>query len=289
MSSKDEMDAELAPDHPGRRRFVKTLLASGFALAVQPVSARTIVTDGAGLNVATVKIPTLDRAIPAYCAMPEKGGPFATVVVVPEIFGVHEHIRDLCRRLAKKGYLAVAPDLFVRQGDVMQIKDIKQIMDGIIAKVPDAQALADLDATLAWAQTASRGDGRRIGMTGFCWGGRIAWLYAAHNPKLKAAVVWYGRLVTPPTALQPGQPLDVVPSLKVPVLGLYGGADEGIPLNTIQQMQEALKSAGGSSEIEVYPDTPHGFNADYRPTYREAAAKQAWQHMLDWLQKHGVD
>jgi carboxymethylenebutenolidase len=276
------------PECDTRRDFMKQLLLTGFALAVQPVSARTILTPVVGLSASNVKIPTPDRAIPAYCAMPERGGPFPTVLVVQEIFGLHEHIRDICRRLAKQGYLAVAPDLYVRQGDVTKMSDIKAIMNSVVQKVPDAQVLADLDATAAWAQTASKGDGKRLALTGFCWGGRIAWLYAAHNPTLKAAAAWYGQLRPESTAFQPTTPHDIASTLKVPVLGLYGGADEGIPMTTIAEMRDALQAGNKASDIVVYPDAPHGFHADYRPSYREVAAKDAWKQMLQWFKSHGV-
>src|SRR5581483_11613847 len=186
------------------------------------------------------------------------------VLVVQEIFGVHEHIKDICRRFAKLGYLAVAPELYARQGDVSKLSDIQEIVSTVVAKVPDGQVMSDLDAAAAWAEKSGKGDVSRLGVTGFCWGGRIVWLYAAHNPKLKAGVAWYGRLVGQTSDLTPKYPLDVVGSLKAPVLGLYGGADQGIPTDTVEKMQAALKAAGSPSQIILYPDTPHGFFADYR-------------------------
>src|SRR3989449_2138066 len=218
-----------------RRGFMMTTLAVGFALAVRPVSAETIVTAAEGLTVGEVKIPTSDGSLPAYRAMPSQGGPFATVLVVQEIFGVHEHIKDVCRRLAKLGYLAVAPELYARQGDVSKLSDINEIRTKVVSKVPDAQVMADLDATVAWAKDSGEGNVEKLGVTGFCWGGRIVWLYAAHNPRVKAAVAWYGRLVGKPSDLQPKHPIDVAASLKVPVLGLYGGGREGNPPHTRQQ------------------------------------------------------
>src|SRR5947209_15989891 len=192
-----------------RRDFVVTSLAAGFALAVQPVSAETITTDAKGLEAGEVKIPTKDGEMPAYRAMPDKGGPFPVVLVVQEIFGVHEHIKDVCRRFAKLGYLAVAPELFARQGDVSKLTDIKDILSKVVSKVPDEQVMSDLDATVAWAKKSGQGDTAKLGITGFCWGGRIVWLYAAHSKELKAGVAWYGRLVGNATEIQPKHPIDV--------------------------------------------------------------------------------
>ena len=270
-----------------RRSFVTTMLASGFALAVQPVSAQTITTDGRGLTAAEVKILVKDGEIPGYRAMPATGGPFPVVLVVQEIFGVHEHIKDICRRFAKLGYLAVAPELYARQGDVSQMASIDDIITKVVAKVPYEQVMSDLDAAAAWAKASGKGDTERLGITGFCWGGRIVWLYAAHNPKLKAGVAWYGSLAGTEgdTRLQP---IKVADQLKAPVLGLYGGADSGIPANTIKQMREALKKAGKKGEIVVYPDTPHGFNADYRPSYRKEPAQDGWKRLLAWFKANGV-
>ena len=270
-----------------RRDFVAASLATGFALAVQPVSAQTITTDTDGLTAGEVKIPVADGEIPAYQARPAKGTSFPVILVVQEIFGVHEHIKDLCRRLAKAGYLAVAPELYVRQGDVSKQTDIQEIIKSVVSKVPDAQVMRDLDATVAWA-AKSGGDTAKLGVTGFCWGGRIVWLYAAHNPKLKAGVAWYGRLTSAVDDLHPKHPLDLVAELKAPVLGLYGGADAGIPNDTVEKMQQLLKDAGKPSEIVLYPDTPHGFNADYRPTYRKDKADDGWKRMLEWFKKNGV-
>ena len=271
-----------------RREFVVTTLATGFALAVHPVSAETITTDSSGLTAGEVKVPTPDGQMPAYRAMPEGGGPFPVVLVVQEIFGVHEHIKDLCRRLAKSGYLAIAPELYARQGDVSKIEDLREIISKVVSKVPDAQVMADLDATVAWAKASGQGNTAKLGITGFCWGGRIVWLYSAHNPDLKAGVAWYGRLVGDTDALHPKNPIDLAGSLKSPVLGLYGGADTGIPVASIEKMRAALKDANKPCEIIVYPDTPHGFNADYRPTYRKERAEDGWKRMLDWLRKNGV-
>lgn len=271
-----------------RRGFVVTTLASGFALAVQPVSAQTITTSAEGLEAGEVKIPVKDGEIPAYRAMPAKAGPFPVILVVQEIFGVHEHIKDLCRRLAKAGYLAVAAEMYARQGDVSKETDIQKIISTVVSKVPDSQVMSDLDATAAWAKKTGKGDTSKLGVTGFCWGGRIVWLYASHNPNLKAGVAWYGRLVGQADELHPKHPLELAAELKAPVLGLYGGADTGIPNETVEKMQKALKDANKPSEIILYPDTPHGFNADYRPTYRKDKAEDGWKRMLAWLKDHGV-
>jgi carboxymethylenebutenolidase len=273
-----------------RREFVTGLLASGFALAVQPVAAETmIVTDSKGLVAGEVEIPTTDRPIPAYRAMPESEGPFPLVLVVQEIFGVHEHIRDVCRRLAKVGYMAVAPELFIRQGDVSQLTDIQQIVKEVVSKVPDAQVMGDLDAVVGWAEASRKADVNRVGITGFCYGGRITWLYCAHNPKVRAGVAWYGRLVGQPTELQPRFPIDIGPTLTVPVLGLYGGTDQGIPLDTVEQMRQALANGKTESEIVVYEGAPHAFFADYRASYRKEPAADGWKRLLAWFKTYGVE
>jgi len=271
-----------------RRGFMMTTLAVGFALAIKPVSAETLTTDAAGLAAGEVKIPTSDGSIPAYRAMPSKGRAFPVVVVVQEIFGVHEHIKDVCRRLAKLGYLAVAPELYARQGAVSKLTDVNDIITKVVSKVPDAQVMADLDATVAWVKESGEGNVEKLGVTGFCWGGRIVWLYAAHNPRAKAAVAWYGRLVGKPSELQPKHPIDIAASLIVPVLGLYGGDDQGIPLDTVEQMRKALQEAGSPSEIVVYPNTPHGFYADYRASYRKEQAEDGWRRLQAWFKQHGV-
>src|SRR5712692_9814670 len=271
-----------------RRGFMMTTLAVGFALAVRPVSAETIVTDAEGLTAGEVKIPTSDGHMPAYRAMPSKGRSLPVVMVVQEIFGVHEHIRDVCRRFAKLGYLAVAPELYARQGDVSKLSESSDIVTKVVSKVPDAQVMADLDATVAWAKSSGNGNIEKLGVTGFCWGGRIVWLYAAHNPRVKAGVAWYGRLAGKPSELQPKHPLDVAASLKVPVLGLYGADDQGIPLDTVEQMRAALKAVGNPSEIVVYPNTPHGFHADYRASYRKEQAEDGWKRLQAWFKQHGV-
>jgi len=278
-------------------------LAAGFALAVTPVSAETITTDPNGLIVGEVKIPVEGGEIPAYRAMPGQTfddgvgmsghasvpavRPFPTILVVHEIFGVHEHIKDICRRLAKLGYFAVAPLLYSREGDVSRLSDVASILK-VVAKVPDQQVASDLDATVAWARSTGKADTTKLGITGFCWGGRQVWLYAAHNPALRAGVAWYGPLQLPPSDLRPKNPIDLVNQINAPVLGLYGGADEGIPVAQIEQIRAALKAAGKRSEIVIYPDTPHGFNADYRPSYRPQAAKDGWKRMQAWFKENGV-
>jgi carboxymethylenebutenolidase len=271
-----------------RREFTVTSLAAGFALAVQPVSAQTITTDTGGLEAGEVKIPVADGTMPAYRAMPAGSGPFPVILVVQEIFGVHEHIKDICRRLAKLGYVAIAPELYARQGDVSKMENIQDIISTVVSKVPDAQVMSDLDSTVAWAKGSSKGDTARLGVTGFCWGGRIVWLYSAHNPNLKAGVAWYGRLVNPPDPLRPTNPIDLVGALKAPVLGLYGEADQGIPVASVEKMRAALKEAKKPAEIILYPDTPHAFYADYRPSYRKTEAADGWKRMLEWFKKYGV-
>jgi len=270
-----------------RRAFLVGGVTAGFALAVLPVSAETIATDSNGLIVGEVKIPVADGSIPGYRAMPSSGGPFATVLVVHEIFGVHEHIKDICRRLAKLGYLAVAPALYAREGDVGRMSDMREIMK-VVGKVPDRQVASDLDSTVAWARSTGKADTGKLAVTGFCWGGRQVWLYAAHNPALKAGVAWYGPLERPKTEMSPDNPIDLVQQINAPILGLYGGADLGIPVAQVDAMRAALKAAGKPSEIIVYPDAPHGFNADYRPSYRPDAARDGWKRMTQWFKDHGV-
>ena len=262
----------------------------GFAAAIQPVAAHTIATDTAGLVAGEAAVPSGDFALPVYSARPDGAGPFPVVLVVSEIFGVHEHIADVARRFAKLGYLAIAPELFVRQGDAKAPSDVPTLFATIISKVPDAQVFADLDACVAWAATQG-GDLGRLGITGFCWGGRMTWLYSAKNASVKAGVAWYGRLVGATTALQPASPVDVAGQLLAPVLGLYGGADTGIPLESVEKMKVALAAGNAvsrASQFVVYPTAQHAFHADYRPSYDDAAAKDGWRRCLDWLRTHGV-
>jgi carboxymethylenebutenolidase len=288
MNRQDShFDVPRSPNKFSRREFVVVSLATGFALSVMPVSAQTITTDSSGLVAGEVKIPVQGGEIPAYRAMPATGGPFPTILVVHEIFGVHEHIKDICRRLAKAGYFAVAPALYAREGDVVGKTDIKEIIP-IVRKVPESQVASDLDATAAWAKSGGKADTSKLGITGFCWGGRQVWLYAAHNPNLKAGVAWYGPLQFPKSDNTPINPADAIRQMKAPVLGLYGGADESITAAQIEAMRAAIKTAGKSSEFVVYPNTPHGFNADYRPSYRPKEAQDGWTRMLAWFKKNGV-
>ena len=282
-----------APTLDRREFFVTSIFAAGtFAAAVMPIQAQTrIITDEKGLIAGEVKIPVADGQIPAYRAMPEKGTKFPVVLVIHEIFGVHEWIQDVCRRFAKLGYMAVAPALYARQGDVKDLTDPRDLNMKIFSQIPDTQSMSDLDATLEWAGK-NRGNTKHAAITGFCWGGRIVWLYAAHTPNLRAAAAWYGRVVPTPNSpvntAQPTTPIDHVSEMKVPVIGFYGGLDKGITVDGVQQMQDALKKAGSKSEIIVYPNANHGFFADYRDSYNEQAAKDAWPKLLAWFKKYGA-
>ncbi len=270
-----------------RRGFVMTSLITGFSAAAGPVSAQTVVkTDTAGLDAKEVKI----GAMPAYVAMPATGGPFPVILVVQEVFGVHEYIKDTARRFAKAGFMAVAPELYYRQGDASKytMAEVQKLVAEIVSKVPDAQVMADLDASAAWAKASGKGDTAKLSITGFCWGGRIVWLYAAHNPNIKAGVAWYGRIVGTANALQPKNPIDIAKDIKGAVLGLYGDKDQGIPNDTVEMMQAEIKKANGKSSINMYKDAPHGFHADYRPSYREADAKDGWAKALAWLKANGA-
>jgi carboxymethylenebutenolidase len=285
------MHPEAAPFVPksefSRREFVVTTLATGFAAAAMPVSANTIKTDDKGLTAGEVKISVRDGEMPAYRAMPKGGKNLPVVLVVQEIFGVHEYIKDTCRRLAHEGYLAIAPEMFARQGDASKYTDIQALVREVVSKVPDEQVMADLDATLTWA-AKNGGNIERAAVTGFCWGGRITWMYAAHNPKMKAGVAWYGGLIRPTSANTPKHPIDIAETLRVPVLGLYGSADTGIPNDTVAKMRDALLRGKSGSEITLYLDAPHGFHADFRPTYRAGEANDGWKRLLLWFRKNGV-
>ena len=259
---------------------------TGFAAAVSPVSTQTITTDAQGLDAGAVKIAVKDGQMTAYMAKPAGKSNLPIVLVVQEIFGVHEHIKDMARRFAKAGYLALAPELYARQGDVSKLESIDDIRV-IVAKVPDAQVMSDLDATADWA-AKNGGDAGKLAVTGWCWGGRIVWLYAAHNPNLKAGVAWYGPVEGATNHLKPKNPIDLAKDLKAPVLGLYGGADAGIPNEGVERMRAALKAAGKPSKIHTYPEMPHGFNADYRPSYRKDAADDGWNRLLAWFRSHGA-
>lgn len=271
------------------RRFLVTSLASGFAAATLPVSAQTITTDTKGITVAEVKVKTADGEIPAYVARPAKAGKHPVILVVQEIFGVHEHIKDMCRRYAKQGYYAIAPEMFARQGDVSKLTDIGTILSTVVSKVPDAQVCADLDAAVAFAKASGHGDTAKLGLVGYCWGGRTAWVYAHHNKNLKAAVAYYGLLEgLKDGTLRTRDPIDFAEEIKVPVLGLYSGIDAFVKQETIAKMRGLIAKGGSGSEIVVFPNVDHGFNADYRPTYDKAAATYAQKLANDWFKKYGV-
>lgn len=286
LDEQAHFDSLLPSARLDRRGFVTTLAAAGFALAVQPVQASTMIsTDTSGLDAGDATVAVEGGALPIYYARPASGGPHPVVLVVQEIFGVHEHIRDVCRRLAHQGYLAIAPELFFRQGDPRSIESVGEILQNIVSKVPDAQVMADLDACANWA-AGKGGTPDWLAITGFCWGGRITWLYAAHNPALKAGVAWYGRLDGLPSDNSPRHPIDVADALHAPVLGLYGGQDQGIPLDDVEMMRSALQTVNSPSTIHVYPDAPHAFHADYRPSFRKAEAEDGWKRLLDWFATH---
>ncbi len=288
---KESLDSLTPSRDVSRRDFVRASVGTGFAAAVLPVTAQTVInTDTAGLVAGEVSIPVGDFKLPAYRAAPAGVANAPVVLVVSEIFGVHAHIADVARRFAKAGYFAIAPEMFVRQGDAKAYTDIPRLIAEVVSKAPDAQVMADLDACLAWAKGQGADTGRTA-VTGFCWGGRITWLYAAHNPAVKAGVAWYGRLVGAPSALTPAHPVDLAGKLNAPVLGLYGGQDTGIPLDTVDKMKAALAAgspAAKKSEFVVYPDAPHAFHADYRPSYRKEAAEDGWKRCLAWFKAQGV-
>ncbi len=288
---QEEFDCHVHGRDFSRRDFVRTSVGSGFAAAVLPVTAQTVVkTDTTGLLAGEVNIPVGAFKMPAYRAAPLNKKDAPMILVVGEIFGVHEHIADVARRFAKLGYFAVAPELFVRQGDAKAYTDIPKLITEVVSKASDAQVIGDLDATVAWAAQQGAAS-RRLGITGFCWGGRIVWLYSAHNPRLKAGVAWYGRLVGAASSTNPKHPIDLAGSLQAPVLGLYGGQDPGIPLNTVAAMQEALANgspAARRSKFVVFPDAPHAFHADHRPSYHKAAAEEGWSLALNWFKSHDV-
>ena len=290
---KQDLDA-LVPGHAAdgasRRTALHLMLGAGYAAAAAPVMAQTAIqTPAQGLVAGMVQIDVGGFQMPAYRAAPAGRSSLPVVLVVQEIFGVHEYIADVCRRLAHAGYLAIAPALYARQGDPAQYTEVARLLSELVAKVPDAQVLGDLDATVRWAG-AHGGDLARVGITGFCWGGRITWLYAAHGP-VKAGVAWYGRLVGQASELTPKHPVEIAPILKAPVLGLYGEKDTGIPLDTVDKMKAALSSGSPqakASEFVVYPEAPHAFHADYRPSYRKEAAEDGWKRALAWFKTHGV-
>ena len=289
-----ELDRPTDTTDFSRRDFVRAAVGTGFAAAVLPVTAQAIRTDSNGLTVGEVTIMVGAFKMPAYRAMPAgktAADKLPVVLVVSEIFGVHEHIADVARRFAKLGYLAIAPELFVRQGDAQSFGEIGKLLAEVINKVPDAQVMGDLDACVAWAAT-NGGDTARLGLTGFCWGGRITWLYAAHNAAVKAGVAWYGQLLGEASALKPLNPIDVVDRLKAPVLGLYGEKDGGIPLSAVDAMKSALAAspnpAAKKSQFVVYPGAGHAFHADYRPSFQRDAAEDGWARCLAWFKANGV-
>ncbi len=288
---QQELDCLVPQRDFSRRDFVRTSVGSGVAAAVLPVAAQTAIKTGTdGLLAGEVTIPVGDFKMPAYRAAPLNRRNAPMVLVVSEIFGVHEYIADVARRLARQGYFAVAPELFVRQGDAQSYGEISKLITEVISKVSDQQVIGDLDATVAWARGQGAGVDR-LGITGFCWGGRIVWLYAAHSPLLKAGVAWYGRLQGDISANNPKRAIDLAGQLRAPVLGLYGGQDTGIPTASVAAMQEALAQgspAARRSKFVVFPDAPHAFHADYRPSYRKAAAEEGWQLALQWFKTHGV-
>jgi carboxymethylenebutenolidase len=258
-------------------------LPAGFAMAADPIPEQAIHTAADGLDAGEASIPADDREIPAYRARRTGGRDLPVVLVVQEIFGVHEYIKDVCRRLAHAGYLAIAPDLYVRHGDPAKMADWNEIRAKVVSKVPDKQVMSDLDAAVRFA-AADGGDVNRLAITGFCWGGRIVWLYAAHSAQLKAGVAWYGKIEAPRDELHPRMPIDIAGELKCPVLGLYGAKDESIPISDVGRMREAAKAS--ESEIHVYGDAGHGFHADYRPHFHRAAAEDGWERMKAWFAQH---
>jgi len=278
-----------------RRTALKVALGVGYAAAAMPIMAQTAIKTSSDGLTASEGIYDVDGfAVPFYYAAPEGKKNLPVILVIQEIFGVHEYIADTCRRLARAGYLAIAPELYARQGDPSKYKEMARLMAEVVSKVPDAQVMGDLDAAVQWAGE-NGGSLKKVGITGFCWGGRITWLYAQQSKNVKAGVAWYGRLVGMPSALTPKHPLDLAAELKAPVLGLYGGEDKGIPLTTINQMKDALAAAGAkgnkaaqTSEFVVYRDAPHAFHADYRPSYRKEPAADGFARALAWFKAHGV-
>ena len=292
---KTEFDA-LLPGHAteagtSRRTALKAALGVGYAATALPILAQTAIkTSSEGLTTGEITIDVNGFKMAAFRAAPAGKTNLPVVLVIQEIFGVHEYIADTARRFARAGYLAIAPELFQRQGDPASYNEMAKLLAEVVSKVPDAQVMGDLDATVQWAG-ANGGNTGKVGITGFCWGGRITWLYAAHNPTVKAGVAWYGRLVGAASPLTPRHPVDVAASLNGPVLGLYGAADAGIPLDTVDKMKAALatgSAAARASQFVVYPDAPHAFHADYRPSFRQGPAEDGWKRALEWFRANGV-
>ena len=296
---KNEFDALLPGQSTqagaSRRTALKAALGVGYAAATLPIMAQTAVrTSSEGLKTGEITYEVNGFKVPAFYAAPAGKTNLPVILVIQEIFGVHEYIADTARRFAQAGYLAIAPELFARQGDPSQYNEMAKLMSEVVSKVPDEQVMADLDGAVKWAG-ANGGNPAKVGITGFCWGGRITWLYAAQSSNVKAGVAWYGRLVGTPSALTPKHPLELASSLKAPVLGLYGGQDGGIPVATVEQMKVALADAAGkgnaaakASEFVVYPDAPHAFHADYRPSYRKDAAEDGFKRAMAWFKANGV-
>lgn len=270
-----------------RRGFVMTSLMTGFSMATTVVEAQAIHTDATGIDAGEVQIPVKDGHLPAYFARPAKGSNFPVVLVNEEAFGVNDYIQDICRRFAKLGYMAVAPEIYARLGDISKVTDIQQVVREFLAKKPDAELMSDLDSTLAWT-AKNKGSTTRIAETGFCRGGRTTWLYATHNPHLKAAVAWYGNIKGATSEIQPKTVLDLAGQLKCPLLGLYGGQDPGIAVADVLAAEDKAKAAHKTVVIAVYPDASHGFHADYRPSYKQADAEDGWRRMLAWFKHYGV-
>lgn len=278
-----------------RRTALKAALGAGYAAAALPIMAQTAIrTSSEGLKTGQTVYEVNGFKVPAFYAAPAGRADLPVILVVQEIFGVHEYIADIARRFARAGYLAIAPELYARQGDPRSYSDVAKLMSEVVSRVPDAQVMADLDGAVKWAG-ANGGNLNKVGITGFCWGGRIVWLYAEQSQNVKAGVAWYGRLVGTPSTLTPKHPLELAASLKAPVLGLYGAQDGGIPVSTVNQMKDALAEAGSqgnaaarASEFVVYPQAGHAFHADYRPSYRKQAAEDGWKRALAWFKTHGV-
>ena len=299
QDQKNEFDALLpgksTENGATRRTALKAALGVGYAAAAMPIMAQTAIkTSSSGLRTGETTFEVNNFKVPAYFAAPAGKTNLPVILVIQEIFGVHEYIADTARRFAQVGYLAIAPELFARQGDPTQYGEMAKLMAEVVSKVPDEQVMADLDGAVKWAG-ANGGDLKKVGITGFCWGGRITWLYASQSKNVKAGVAWYGRLVGTASALQPRHPLDMAAQISAPVLGLYGGQDSGIPLTTVDQMKAALLDAGGkgnaaakASEFVIYPDAPHAFHADYRPSFRKEAADDGFKRALAWFKTNGV-
>ncbi len=270
-----------------RRGFVMTTLISGFTLATERVEAQIVHTDATGLVTGEMQVPVADGQLPGYFARPQGAGPFPTVIVIEEIFGIHEYIKDTCRRLAKLGYLAATVELYARLGDLSKMTDAGAIVRDVISKAPDATVLSDLDSLADWT-AANGGDPNRMGVTGFCRGGRAVWMFDAHSSRLKAAVAWYGPIMGTPSAIQPQNVIDIANHLRCPLLGLYGAKDPGINPDDVKAAEAKAKAAGATVDIVIYPDAGHGFHADYRPTYVRDAAVDGWDRMLAWFRKYGV-